>query len=497
MPRMSLSLSDLSDDDGDDDAAPPSILETTSWINDHKYSAIKVPTEIVDMPPSDVASRVQYPHHISDLEAKMKIHQDFSRCCEVYFSWPERKALPPHTKGTLSPLDDLHQEYLTQSPHVNNRWVVCGAHRVSAWKNLKNRFQKNKNYKFVNAWAIIAPDTPEARRYLQAWGDLDNQKNTSLPTSFADNLRRCRQEFESFERLVRIGKIKSKDVVERRKQAKEFFQDVTGIRGGTFIQLWTIATKPEAIYKRIKKICVGDVQPPKYSKGKGKKRPVYKKPKSASNFVHIGNVDERHLCKWMDKIIAGDKPPSWLPDECKMFKARRRVMREIANTLATLSGSEVKALPWDECKSNFPECSSQSKIKVWGSTIYSMKLIDRAPMPKKFFAWLKGAYARDMKDRTNRQHAKSLQRVTYVCCSFLLLCVNLPYILFSVQFICYSVFRCMQIKNSDRKFVFDFANGQNVSGYLCDFCYLSDFLQALTDDYGNSNSDLLDCECGL
>ena len=407
-------------------------METTSWINDHKYSAIQVPTSIIDMPPPDVASRVQYPHHITDLEAKMKVHQDFSRCCEVYFAWPERKALPPHHKGPTSPLDELHQEYLNASPHISERWVVCGAHRVSAWKNLQARYKKNKNYKNVNAWVIIAPDTPETRRYLQAWGDLDNQKNTSLATSFADNLRRCRQEFESFEKLVRTGKIKSKDIVERRKQAKEFFQDVTGIRGGTFIQLWTIATKPEPIYKRIKKICVGDVQPPKYHKGKGKKKSVYKAPKSASNFVHIGNVDDRHLCKWMDRIIAGDKPPSWLPEECKAFKAKRRVMREIAATLATLSGSEASALSWDECKNDFPECTNPSTIKVWGSTIYTMKLIDRAPMPKKFITWLKGAYSRDIKDRQNRQHAKSLQMVIYLYSIFffLLYFANITYILF-------------------------------------------------------------------
>jgi hypothetical protein len=67
---------------------------------------------------------------------------------------------------------------------------------------------------------------------------------------------------------------------------------------------------------------------------------------------------------------------------------------------------------------------------------------------------------------------------------------------FLLLFIHHCMFCFLQIKDSDRKFVCDFSNGQNVIGYLCDFCYLSDFLQALTDDYGNSNSDLLGCDCG-
>ena len=89
----------------DEEQAKPSVLETTNWINEHKYAAIRMPTHLVEMPPEDVAARLQDVGHVETVMNSMIKLQDFTKYVSVAFIWPDNKPLPPHDEGKVSTLD--------------------------------------------------------------------------------------------------------------------------------------------------------------------------------------------------------------------------------------------------------------------------------------------------------------------------------------------------------------------------------------------------------
>jgi hypothetical protein len=396
----------------DEDYVKPSILETTNWINEHKYAAIRMPTHMVEMPPEEVASRLQYDHHVETVMKGMVVLQDFTKFAEVAFIWPDDKPLPPRDNGIVSPLDQDDLEFLLdEEGPITGRWVVCGAHRVKAWEKCRTKFKKNPKYKNLYAFPIICRESDKAKRLLQNWGDLDNQKNASMDVSYCDRMRRCRQEFEAFERDVANGKIKPNDVSESRVKVKKMYLEIAGLSDGGFTQLWTLCTKSKPVFSRMYKLFQGKVQPPTYTTGKKKKLATFKLPRSASNFVHIGNIPDKTLCGWMDQIIAGEHPCKWLAEMCRRYKAKRRVMKEICSLVTSLAGMSDR-IKWDECKAQYPQCCDKAQVKLWANNVFDSNLKDKAPMPNPFVDWVRDAYTIGKIDIANRANAEELTKVS-------------------------------------------------------------------------------------
>ena len=406
--------SDLSDDlIEDEELAKPTVLETTNWINEHKYAAIRMPTHLVEMPPEDVAARLQDVGHVDTVMNSMIKLQDFTKYVSIAFIWPKDKPFPPHDEGKVSTLDAATQAFiLDEDGPIKDRWVICGAHRVKAWTRCMKKFRANKKYQNLYAYPIICRLNDRARKHLQNWGDLDNQKNTSKNASYVDRMRRGRQEYERFQRGVRLGKIKPGDVTETRTKVKTAYREIAHMSDGGFTQLWTLCTKSKPVFSRMYKLFRGDVQAPTYSTGKKKKLDTFKKPKSATNFVHIGNIPDETLCQWMDTIIAGEKPCKWLAEMCRKYKAHRRVMKEVCKLVSSLSGLP-KRIKWEECKKKYPHCCDKKQIRVWTDNVYATALKDKAPMSPEFVKWVRQAYGISNRDMANRRKAKEVaQRVS-------------------------------------------------------------------------------------
>ena len=372
-----------------------------------------MPTHLVEMPPEEVAARLQDSGHVETVMNSMIKLQDFTKYVSVAFIWPDDKPLPPHNEGKVSTLDAATQAYLMDSSgEVQDRWVICGAHRVTAWTRCMRKFKGNEKYLHLYAFPIICRETDRSKKFLQNWGDLDNQKNTSKNAAYVDRMRRCRQEYDAFERGVRTGKIQAGEVSETRTKVKTAYREISNMSDGGFTQLWTLCTKPKEVFSRMYKIFRGDVEQPTYSTGKKKKLDTFKKPKSATNFVHIGNVPDETLCGWMDQIIAGEKPCKWLAEACRRYKAHRRVMKEICKLVSSLSGMS-KRIKWDECKTKYPHCCDKKQIRVWTENVFTTALKDKQPMSPKFTKWVRKAYGISKRDMANIQKAKEVaQRVS-------------------------------------------------------------------------------------
>ena len=236
---------------------------------------------------------------------------------EVVLFWPDDKRLPDKSKFDVNSTEvkDLHD---------SGFYAVVGDHTQRVMHELHDDYPRNPKWAELNPVVYVTHRTPEALNSLKSWGILDNVKGQKRVTvSFRDKVVSVHQDVLTLLRHAGERNYKDQERKLRTERAHDF-----DMPPNSFGSLWQIASKTGEVWDLLLKIIEGNITTLAVETKKGKKK-QNSKLVSASLLNGLGGIPDEDLVQMLRPITLGHRSLKNFNSECRLYKAKQRVQREI------------------------------------------------------------------------------------------------------------------------------------------------------------------------
>ena len=319
--------------------------------------------------------------HEDDINVLANSFVSFSSLHEnsvVVLFWPDDEALPEHG------FDVMQYIIETKRDELDGFFVVVGDHTQLAVKRLHADYPRNPLWRTLVAEVLICHRSRENYAVLKSWGVLDNMKGQRRAlVSFEQKVLSLHEDFVN---LTLEVDNKTKAYTSALAAVKAARRLEYGLNTNSFGQLWALATKTGAVWDLLERIFRGDVA----------NATKFKKPKSAGNFVLMGNIPDEDLEVLLGRVVRGSCSLKQFTADCRLYKASARVQREILEQLDEDS--------WEEAEKRFAFSCAESFVQMWAAQVVANRLPNKTPLPVNFFEMLQAKIEQDkyVEDATAR-----------------------------------------------------------------------------------------------
>jgi hypothetical protein len=344
-----------------------------TWIKAHSYGQASIPLDYLFSPEAKFRARTANLDDVKKLRVSLSTFHSVHNQGRVVFFIPPEMELPD--KRGFSPLRFARLLEAGDDGALalarDGGFVIIGDHTQLALKDLRLDFPKNDLWKRMPCEVMFCRREEAAYKNLKSWGILDNVKGQRRAfLSFEAKMLSLRQDF--------VGLHESGDD----PSSQEFRNYVVTLEtnrmaeydmsSNSFGQLWGLVSKSEQVWDLLQKIFTGDVANAK----------DFKKPRSASNFVHMGNIPDEDLLPMLQPVVSGSKTLKEFTDSCKLWKAVARVQTAILTHIN--DGTD-----WEAVQERYPSACSDAFVLIWAKCVLSQSIKLKTPLPADFYAMLR------------------------------------------------------------------------------------------------------------
>ena len=299
--------------------------ETRDWFHHNRlitsesdqFGCIKVRTEWVRSPPTDVAARQLNWDHVKQLARSFGYSGVFVDGKVVLLIFKEDVE-----KCGLDTKDLLFEPLHNQSAHPVPMYAIVGDHRSAALRMLRSTKPRNPDFMFMKVMVVLCNDTPRNRLMALTYGTMENT---------VESIRRKADSWDYIWQIHRFMEplhAKYGDRMYQNAEGKKMLTDyrqkskitMQGFTANTLGNFFVIANTWGPLWINISKIFLQDRENvPKTAKGKESKAKTAKKL-GHGWLCHMSGIPEDDLVSWTARILTGEMTTSQFLSSCQAFK---------------------------------------------------------------------------------------------------------------------------------------------------------------------------------
>jgi hypothetical protein len=253
--------------------------------------------------------------------------------------------------------------------------AFAGDHTRCVVTNLRRQYPKTGLWQLIPKCEVyVAPPTPETRRMLRILSNQDNiNQGLQLKQDFETVVEQMHRHLHSLESEYPDG-VPPQAVKDMRNDllTSKVVESVA-----TAKQIYSICCYQGETWELIMKILRGEMQP------LANKKKAPPPPKSCYPFNLLPTIPDPVIKTFLQKVVAGEWTISAMRNNCKLFKAKRRLRREICEILVARTDVKSKCggfFPtWVQVVELYPALGNKFFLEPWCNHVSEMKLQEEMP----------------------------------------------------------------------------------------------------------------------
>jgi hypothetical protein len=320
------------------------LIQLTQWEKKHTIAnLLTLPIRWIKQSDGDHQARDIDQDHVAFLQSLFMKTMTCNRNIKVFmFSEIEY----PHYGYIVN--QDIPEVLLSELEEVLTI-PYAGAHSCVAVHRLHAKYPRNPTWMQVICPLVVCKDTPENRRRLKSIGVLDNAMGEARKgLTYWDRV--CTLHDDGI-MVAKEAKTTNGNFRKLMSKSKDTRKSTWGLTTNSINAMWSLAKKKDRLWTLIKKVFTGDVV-------LGPLRPTFKKPISGHHFQFWANIDDNVLCDMLDQVVGGTYSMDWFKHECKLVKARARIVEYIKSSGQQATGRldvDLDSVTWIEAHEEGPD----------------------------------------------------------------------------------------------------------------------------------------------